>query len=84
MEGKNVRIEYRYADGNLSKLPALASELIQLRVDVVVTGGTMATKASMQATRSILIVVGGAGDLVGQGLVSSLARPGGNVTGSTS
>jgi putative ABC transport system substrate-binding protein len=82
-EGKNIVIEYRYADGKVERLPELAAELVRLKVDVMVVGGTSATSAAKQATRTIPIVVGSAGDLVGAGLVASLARPGGNVTGST-
>ena len=83
VEGKNITIEFRHAGGKLDRLPGLAAELIGLRMDVIVTQGTAATLAARQATRTIPIVVGGAGDLVGAGLVASLARPGGNVTGST-
>lgn len=81
--GKNVVIEYRYADGKVDRLPELAAELVRLKVDIMVVGGTSATSAAKQATSTIPIVVGSAGDLVGAGLVASLARPGGNVTGST-
>lgn len=83
IEGKNVLVEYRYADGKLKRLSELASELVQLKVDVIVAAGTQSTKAAKQATSTIPIVVGGAGDLVGTGLVASLSRPGGNITGST-
>ena len=82
-EGKNILLEYRYADGKVSRLSELASELVQLKVDVIVAAGTQSTTAAKQATSTIPIVVGAAGDLVGTGLVASLARPGGNVTGST-
>ena len=81
--GKNIQIEYRNADGNLERLPELALELVRLKVDVLVAGGTPAVAAAKQATSTIPIVAGTAGDLVGAGLVASLARPGGNVTGST-
>ena len=81
--GKNIQIEYRYADGKLERLPELAAELVRLRVDVIAVGGTPAVAAAKQATSTIPIVAGSAGDLVGAGLVASLARPGGNVTGST-
>jgi len=83
VEGKSILIEYRYAEGKLDRLPGMAVELVGLRVDVIVTQGTPATLAARQAIRTIPIVVGGAGDLVAAGLVASLARPGGNVTGST-
>src|SRR5919108_805673 len=82
VEGKNIVIEYRHAEGKLERLPELASELVRLKVDIIVVGGTTATAAAKQATSTIPIVVGAAGDLVGGGLVASLARPGGNVTGS--
>jgi putative ABC transport system substrate-binding protein len=83
VEGQSIRIEYRYAEGQLDRLPGLAWELVGLKPDVLVTQGTPATLAARRATQTIPIVVGGAGDLVGAGLVASLARPGGNVTGST-
>ena len=74
-------IEYRDAEGKLERLPALAAELVALKVDVIVTeGGTLGPRVAMQATRTIPIVFV-AGDPVGSGLVTSLARPGGNVTG---
>jgi putative tryptophan/tyrosine transport system substrate-binding protein len=83
IEGQNILLEYRYAEGKLERLPELAAELVSLRVDVIVTQGTAATLAVKQASSTIPIVVSGAGDLVSAGLVASLARPGGNVTGST-
>jgi putative ABC transport system substrate-binding protein len=84
VEGKNIIIDYRYAEGKLDRLPELATELVQLKADVFLVGGTAAATAAKQATSTIPIVVGGAGDLVGAGLVASLAKPGGNLTGSTS
>jgi putative ABC transport system substrate-binding protein len=84
VEGKNIVIEYRYAEGNLDRLPDLAAEMVRLKPDVIVVGSTRFAEAAKQATSTIPIVVGGGGDVVGAGLVSSLARPGGNVTGSTS
>ena len=84
VEGQNILIEYRWAEGKDERYAILASELVNLGVDVIVTQGTAATVAAKQATNTIPIVVGGAGDLVGEGLVASLARPGGNVTGLTS
>ena len=83
VEGQNVIIEYRWAQGKDDRYAPLAAELVSLGVDVIVTQGTQATVAAKQATSTIPIVVGGAGDLVGEGLVASLARPGGNVTGFT-
>ena len=83
VEGKNIVIEYRYADGKGDRLPELAAELVRLKVDVMLVGGTQTTTAAKQATSTIPIVVGSAGDVVGSGLVASLAQPGGNVTGST-
>lgn len=83
IEGKSIAIEYRYAEGKSERWPGLAAELVRLKVDVIVVGGVGPTHAARQATSTIPIVVGGAGDLVGAGLVASLAKPGGNVTGST-
>jgi putative tryptophan/tyrosine transport system substrate-binding protein len=82
-EGKNILLEYRFADGEFARVSGLVAELVQLKVDVIVAGGTRSTTAAKQATSTIPIVVGDAGDLVAAGLVASLARPGGNVTGST-
>lgn len=84
VEGKTIGIEYRYAEGKLERLPTLAAEMVGLKVAVIVTGGTAAVQAAKQATNLIPIVVGVATDLVGTGLVASLAKPGGNVTGLTS
>ena len=81
VEGQNIVIEYRWAEGRAERLPDLAVELVNLKVDVIVAGGTPAPLAAKHATRTIPIVMGGAGDPVGTGLVASLARPGGNVTG---
>jgi putative ABC transport system substrate-binding protein len=81
VEGRNVVIEYRDVEGKYERLPALAAELVALEVDVIVAGGTPQPLAAKQATRTIPIVFAGAGDPVGSGLVTSLARPGGNVTG---
>jgi putative ABC transport system substrate-binding protein len=81
IEGKNVTFEPRYAGNKLERLPALAMELVRLNVDVIVAFGTLAPLAAKQATTTISIVMGAAGDPVGSGLVVSLARPGGNVTG---
>jgi len=85
VEGRNVVIEYRDAEGKRERLDALAAELVALKVDVILAeGGTLGPRVAMQATRTIPIVFAGAGDPVGSGLVTSLARPGGNVTGLSS
>jgi putative ABC transport system substrate-binding protein len=82
VEGRNVVIEYRDAEGKVERLPALAAELVALKVDVIfVGGGTRVTLAAMQATKTIPIVFTGVGDPVTSGLVTNLAGPGGNVTG---
>jgi putative ABC transport system substrate-binding protein len=81
VEGKNLIFESRYADNSLEQLPALAAELVSLGVDVIVTIGTLAPIAGKRATLTIPIVMTSTGDPVGSGLVASLARPGGNVTG---
>jgi ABC-type uncharacterized transport system substrate-binding protein len=81
VEGKNIVIEYRYAEGNLDRLPALAAELVRLNVDVIVTGGAANTRAAKEATKIIPIVMALDNDPVASGFVASLARPGGNITG---
>ena len=81
IEGQNITIEYRYAEGKLDRLPALAAELVALKVDVIVTGGPQATRPAKKATATIPIVMAFDSDPVGNGFVASLARPGGNVTG---
>jgi putative tryptophan/tyrosine transport system substrate-binding protein len=81
IEGKNVRFELRYADNHLDRLPELAAGLVRLNVNVIVTAGTLAPQAAKQATTAIPIVMSSAGDPLRSGLVTSLARPGGNVTG---
>jgi ABC-type uncharacterized transport system substrate-binding protein len=82
VEGKNIVIEYRYAEGKVERIPDLAAELVRLKVDVIVTsGGERTILAAKKASATIPIVFGAAADPVGSGLVSSLARPGGNITG---
>jgi putative tryptophan/tyrosine transport system substrate-binding protein len=82
-EGQNIIIEYRWAEGRYDRFPALVSDLVRIKVDAIVTAGTPGALAAKQATKTIPIVMTVAGDAVGTGLVASLARPGGNVTGST-
>jgi ABC-type uncharacterized transport system substrate-binding protein len=84
VEGKNIGIEYRYADGKLDRLPDLAAELVRLNVDIIVTAGPTDTKAAKKATNTMPIVMGFDTDPVGNGFVTSLARPGGNITGLSS
>jgi putative tryptophan/tyrosine transport system substrate-binding protein len=83
IEGKNIIIEYRWGEGKLDRLPELAAELVSLGVDIIVTGGTPPVLAAKKATNTIPIVAANADNLVELGVVASLARPGGNVTGST-
>jgi putative tryptophan/tyrosine transport system substrate-binding protein len=80
-EGKNIIIEYRYAEGKLDRLPALAAELVRLKVDVIITSGAPVTRAAKEATNTIPIIMANEADPVGSGVVASLARPGGNITG---
>src|SRR5262249_34420862 len=81
IEGRTVAIEYRWAEGRSERFAEIAAEFVRLKVDVIVTWGTASVVAAMQATSTIPIVFATAGDPVGTGLVASLARPGGNVTG---
>ncbi len=83
IEGRNIVIEYRSADGKIERLPGLATELVGLKVDLIVALATPAGRAAQQATTTIPIVVTAMGDPVRDGLVASLARPGGNITGTT-
>jgi putative tryptophan/tyrosine transport system substrate-binding protein len=85
VDGKNIAIEYRYAEGRVDRYPALAAELVRLKVDlIVVAGGTASVQAAKDATKTIPIVMaGGASDPVKSGFVESLAHPGGNITGVT-
>jgi len=81
IEGQNIRFEFRSAEGQIDRLPELAAELVRLKVDVIVTWFTPTAVAAKQATREIPIVMAETGDPIGTGLVKSLSRPGGNVTG---
>jgi ABC-type uncharacterized transport system substrate-binding protein len=83
IEGKNIAFEYRDAEGKPDRLPTVADELVRLKVDVIVTASTVGALAAKKATRTIPIVFYSAGDPVATGLVDSLARPGGNITGFT-
>jgi len=83
VEGRNLLIEFRVADGKYDRLVDLATELARLEVEVIVTGGTPGTRAAKQATATIPIVMAVSGDAVATGLIASLARPGGNITGTT-
>ena len=83
VEGQNIAIEYRWAEGNYHRLPDLVAELVRLKVDLILTAGTPGALAAKRATQTIPIVMAVTGDAVGAGLVSSLARPGGNLTGLT-
>jgi ABC-type uncharacterized transport system substrate-binding protein len=84
IEGKNIRFEYRYAKGRSERFPELANELVGLNVDAILTWSTDAVLAAKQATTTIPIVMGAVGDPLGIGIVTNLARPGGNVTGLSS
>jgi len=81
LEGKNILIEYRYAEGKSDRLPDLAAELVRIKVDVIVTTDTPAIRAARRATTTIPIVMANVADPVATGLIASLARPGGNITG---
>ena len=83
VEGKNILLEYRYGEGKREQYRDLVNELVRLKPDIIVVSGTEFTVVAKETTKTIPIVVAGAGDLVGTGVVASLARPGGNVTGST-
>ena len=84
VEGRNLVIEYRSADGKQERFPSLANDLVRLNVDLILAASTPHARAAQQATRTIPIVVPAMGDPVADGLVASLARPGGNITGMTS
>jgi putative ABC transport system substrate-binding protein len=83
VEGKNLTVEYRWAEGSFERLPDLAAELVRLNVDLIVARGTPSVRAAKRATTTIPIVMPISSDAVGDGLVADLARPGGNVTGLT-
>jgi putative ABC transport system substrate-binding protein len=83
IEGQNVRIEYRWAEGNYERLPGLAADLLRRKVDIIITQGTPAAFAAKQATTTIPIVMAIVGDPVDSGIVASYSRPGGNITGSS-
>ena len=84
VEGKNIVIEWRYAEGKFDRLPTLAAELVRLKVNIIVTAGSQATRVAKKATVTIPILMGFDPDPVGGGFVASLARPGGNITGLSS
>jgi putative ABC transport system substrate-binding protein len=83
VEGQNITIEYRYAEGHRDQLREFAAELVRLKVDVILTGGPQATRAAKEATKTIPIVMAQDNDPIGNGFVASLARPGRNITGLT-
>ena len=84
IEGKNIAIEYRFAEGKIDRLPDLAADLVRLKVDLIMVSATSPALAAKSATTTIPVVMANIGDPVGAGLVASLARPGGNVTGFSS
>jgi len=81
IDGKNIVIESRYAEGKLDRLPALATELVRLKVDIILSAGTAVTRPASEATKVIPIVMAQDSDPIGNGFVASLSRPGGNITG---
>jgi putative ABC transport system substrate-binding protein len=83
IEGRNISIEYRWAEGKYARIPSLVNELVRLKVDAIVTEGSVATQAARKATSTIPIVMAQVGDPVGSGFIQSLAHPGANVTGVT-
>ena len=84
MEGKNIVVEDRYADGKIDRLPALAAELVRLKVDVIVSASSAGTRSLKEATNTIPIVMAQDTDPVANGFVARLAQPGGNITGLSS
>ena len=83
IEGKNILVEYRYIEGNLDRIPGLVAELVQLKPDILVVGGPGMIRAAKQTTKTIPIVMVTPHDPVATGIIDSLARPGGNITGLT-
>jgi ABC-type uncharacterized transport system substrate-binding protein len=83
IDGRNVRLEFRYTEGESSRLPALAADLVQRNVDVILTAGTESTDAARKATKTISIVMAAVGDPIAAGFITSLARPGANITGAS-
>lgn len=83
MDGRNIRLEFRYTEGQSNRLPALAADLAQQSVDVILTAGTEATDAARKATTTIPIVMAAVGDPIAAGFIASLARPGANITGAS-
>jgi len=81
VEGKNILVEYRWAEGKYERFPTLIAELVAQKVDIIVTAGTPASLAVKKAAPSIPLVMAAAGDPIGTGLIESLAQPGGNITG---
>ena len=81
VEGKSIVIDYRWAEGKVDRIPELAAQLIGLKVDIILSTGPQSTRAAKEATSTIPIVMGFDNDPVGNGFVTSLARPGGNITG---
>jgi putative ABC transport system substrate-binding protein len=82
-DGRNVRLEFRYTEGQPNRLPALAADLVQQNVDVILTAGTESTDAARKATKTIPIVMAAVGDPIAAGFIASLARPGANITGAS-
>jgi putative ABC transport system substrate-binding protein len=82
-DGRNVRLEFRYTEGQPDRLPALAAEFVQSNVDVILTAGTESPDAARRATKTILIIMAAVGDQIAAGFVASLGRPGGNITGAS-
>src|SRR5262245_18471683 len=83
VDSESIAIEYRYADAHYDRLPTLAADLVRLKMDIIVTEGTPPTRAAKQATSTIPLVMTVTGDPVAAGLVTNLARPGGNLTGAS-